>query len=93
VEAANKGGVRGEGAVGRFLAMARETGGDPMRHGRGAEDGGAWPACLREEDEGGAHTSVREERGRPGGPAGRWIDAGEREGGPQLGRKLEMGQS
>jgi hypothetical protein len=31
-------------------------------------------ACPREEDEGGAHTLVREERGRPGGLAeGHWV--------------------
>jgi hypothetical protein len=40
---ANKGGVREEGAVGRLLAMERETGGGP-----------AQPACRREEDKGGA---------------------------------------
>jgi hypothetical protein len=73
VEVANKGGVRGEGAAGRLLTMAWETGGVPVRHDRGAEGGGARPACPREEDEGGARTSVREERGRPGGPAeGHW---------------------
>jgi hypothetical protein len=33
VEAANKGGVRGEGVVGRLLTMARETGGGLVRHG------------------------------------------------------------
>jgi hypothetical protein len=72
-EAANKGGVRGEGAACHLLTMAQETGGGPVRCGRGAEDGGARPACLWEEDEGGACTSVREERGRPGGPAkGHW---------------------
>jgi hypothetical protein len=64
---ANKGGVRGEGAAGRLLAMARETGGSPVRHGQGAEDGGARSACPREEDEGRARTLAREERGRPGG--------------------------
>jgi hypothetical protein len=45
VEAANKGGVRGEGAVGRLLTIAREMGGSPVRRGRGAEDGGAGQAC------------------------------------------------
>jgi hypothetical protein len=65
---ANKGGVREEGAAGWLLAMAREMGGGTVRRSRGAEDGGAWPACLREEDEGGARTSMREQRGRPGGP-------------------------
>jgi hypothetical protein len=70
---ANKGGVRGGGMAGRLLTMARETGGGPVRHDRGAEGGGARPACLREEDEGGARMSAREERGRPGGPVeGHW---------------------
>jgi hypothetical protein len=40
-EVANKGGVREEGVAGRLLSMARETGGGPVRHGWGAEDGGA----------------------------------------------------
>jgi hypothetical protein len=53
-EVANKGWAREEGTTGRLLAMAREMGGGPVRRGRGAEDGGARPACLREEDEGGA---------------------------------------
>jgi hypothetical protein len=90
---ANKGGVREEGAVGRLLAMARETGGGPMRCGRGTEDGGARTPCPREEDEGEAHTSAREDRGRLGGPAGWWAGAGERGGGPRLGQKPEMGKS
>jgi hypothetical protein len=60
-EVANKGGVREEGAAGRLLSMARETGGGPVSCGRGAEDGGAQPACSREEDEGGVG-------GRRGGP-------------------------
>jgi hypothetical protein len=72
-EEANKGGVRGEGTMGQLLAMARETGSGPVRRDRGTEDGGAQLACPREEDEGGALTSVREERGRPGGLAvGHW---------------------
>jgi hypothetical protein len=37
--------------------------------------------------------SVREKRGRPCGPGGRWAGGGERGGGPRLGRKPEMGQS
>jgi hypothetical protein len=57
---ANKGRVRGEGTAGRLLTMARP----------GSEDGSARPACPREEDKVGAHTSASEERGRPGGPAG-----------------------
>jgi hypothetical protein len=93
VEVANKGGVRAEGTAGCLLAMARETGGGPVRRGRGTEDAGAQPACPREEDEGGARTSAREERGRPGGPAGWWVGMGERGGGPRLGQKPEMGQS
>jgi hypothetical protein len=69
VEVANKGGVREEGAVGRLLAMVRETGGGLVTRGRGTEDDGARSACPREEDEGGACKSAREQRGRPGGPA------------------------
>jgi hypothetical protein len=65
---ANKGGVRGEGVVGRLLAMVSETGDGPVRHGQGAEDGGARTACPREEDKGGGRTSAREEKGRLGGP-------------------------
>jgi hypothetical protein len=80
----NKGGVRGEGTVGRLLAMVWVMGGDPVRRGRGAEDGGARPACPREEDEGGVHTSGREERGRPA--EGHWA------GGPAQGRG-EVGHS
>jgi hypothetical protein len=53
-EVANKGGVREEGAAGQLLAMTREMGGGAVRRGRGVGDGGARPACLREEDEGGA---------------------------------------
>jgi hypothetical protein len=30
-------------------------GGGPVRHGRGAEDGSAQPACRRVEDEGGGN--------------------------------------
>jgi hypothetical protein len=51
-EVANRGGVREEGMAGRLLAMAREMGGGPVRHGRGTEDDGAQPACPREKDEG-----------------------------------------
>jgi hypothetical protein len=67
--------------------MARETGGG------GAEEGGARPACPREEDEGGAQMLAMEERGWPGGLARRWAGVEEREGGPRLGRKPKMGQS
>jgi hypothetical protein len=49
--------------------MVRKAGGGPVRRGQGVNDGGARPACPREEDEGGAHTSARKERGRPGGLA------------------------
>jgi hypothetical protein len=59
----------GRGHGGQLLAVARETGGGPVRHDRGTKDGGARSACPREEDECGARTSSREERGRPGGPA------------------------
>jgi hypothetical protein len=53
-EVANKGGVREAGVAGWLLGMAWETEGSLVRHGRGAEDDGARPACPREEDEGGA---------------------------------------
>jgi hypothetical protein len=70
---ANKGGVTGDSTAGRLPSMAWETGGSLVWRGRGTEDVGAWLACPREEDEGGACTSVREERGRPGGlPEGYW---------------------
>jgi hypothetical protein len=60
--------------AGWLLAMAWERGGGPVRHDRGAEDDGAPPTCPREEDEGGACTSAKEERGRPGGSAeGHWV--------------------
>jgi hypothetical protein len=36
VEAANEGGVRGEGVAGRLLTMAREMGDGPVRRDRGA---------------------------------------------------------
>jgi hypothetical protein len=48
--------------------MPRKTSGSLVRRGQGVKDGGAQPACQREEDEGGARTSVREGRGRLGGP-------------------------
>jgi hypothetical protein len=41
VEVANTGEVRKEGTTGRLLAVVRETGGGPVRRGRGVEDGGA----------------------------------------------------
>jgi hypothetical protein len=57
------------------LAMARETSGSPVRRDWGVEDGGAWLACPREEDEDGARTSAGEERGRSSGLAkGHWGD-------------------
>jgi hypothetical protein len=71
--------------VGWPLTMAQEMGGGPVRRGQGTEDGGARPACPREEDEGGVCTSAREERGRPGGPAGRWA-SGPARGRGELGR-------
>jgi hypothetical protein len=40
---ANKGGVRGEGAAGRLLAMAREMGGGPSEARRCTVDGGDRP--------------------------------------------------
>jgi hypothetical protein len=43
---ANEGGVRGEGAVGLLLTMARETGG-PVRHGGAWRDMRVGPACQR----------------------------------------------
>jgi hypothetical protein len=63
-EVANKGGVREEGAAGRLLAMAWETGDDPVRCDRSVEDGGARPACQREEDEGGAGWLAGPTKGR-----------------------------
>jgi hypothetical protein len=72
-----------------------------VRCGRGAEDGGTRSACLREEDEGGARTSVREERERPAeghwacwpvsqrGGQGRWAMAGSKIGdGPKFKKKF-----
>jgi hypothetical protein len=44
VEVANKGGVRAEGTAGYLLAIARETGGGPVKHSWGTEDDSAWPA-------------------------------------------------
>jgi hypothetical protein len=59
---ANKGGVREEGAVGRLLAMAWETGGGPMRRGRGPH--------VSEGGEGKAGWDGRRPLGRlAGGPA------------------------
>jgi hypothetical protein len=81
-EATNKGVVRGECSAGWVLTLARETGGGPVRCGRGAEDGDARSACPREEDEGGAHTSARKRgEGRVGRPkatgsACRWVVRG-----------------
>jgi hypothetical protein len=80
---ANKGGVREEGAVGRLLAMERETGGGPAR-----------PACQREEDKGGAGwlggpKAEAQWRFGGGGPKrgkGEWAGRGGRRGGPWLGR-------
>jgi hypothetical protein len=75
-----------------------------VRHSWGAEGGGTRPACPREEDEGGARTSAREERGKPGGPVkghwagwpmgrcggeGRWAAAGSKIGnGPKFKKKF-----
>jgi hypothetical protein len=80
--------------------VARETGGGPVRRGQGIEDGGTRPACPREDDEGGACTSAKKERERPGRPAeghwagwpvglhkgeGRWAMVGSKTGdGPKL---------
>jgi hypothetical protein len=91
---ANKGGVREEGVAGRLLAMAQETGGGSVSHGRGAEDGSAWPACPREEDEGGAgwldqpkaKAQWRFGGGGAKGGKGEWAGRGGRRGGPRLGR-------
>jgi hypothetical protein len=91
---ANKGRVREEGAMGRLLAMAWETGGGPVRRGLGVEDGGARPACPREEDEGGVGWLGRpmdeaQWRFGGGGPKegkGEWASRGGRRGGPRLGQ-------
>jgi hypothetical protein len=91
---ANKGGVREEGTEGQLLAMAWETGGGPVRRGRGAEDGGARPSCPREEDEGGmgwlgrpkAEAQWQFGGGGPKGGKGEWPGRGGRRGGPWLGR-------
>jgi hypothetical protein len=93
-EVANKGGVREEGVASQLLSMAREMGGGPVRHGRGAEDGGARPACSREEDEGGAGWQGRPKAesqrqfggGCQKGRKGEWASRGGRRGGPRLGR-------
>jgi hypothetical protein len=108
VEAANKGGVRGEGVAGGLLTMAWETGGGPVRHcgarrtvalgrldrGREARAGPA----RKEMRVGPTRQRGRRGEGRVGrskatGPAGRWADAGEMGGGPRVGRKPKMGQS
>jgi hypothetical protein len=66
-----KGGVRGDGAVGWLLAMAQETGGGPVRHGRGVGDGGARPACPRRKTRAGpARQGGRRGEGRVGRLAG-----------------------
>jgi hypothetical protein len=91
---ANKGGVREGGVAGRLLAMAQKMGGGPVRHGRGTEHGGARPACLREEDEGGtgwlgrpkAEAQWRFGGGGPNGGKGEWAGRGGRRDGPRLGR-------
>jgi hypothetical protein len=93
-EVANKGGVREEGAAGRLLAMAWEMGGGPVRRGWGAEDGGARPACRREEDKGeagwlGRRKAEAQWQFGTGGPKegkGEWAGWGGRRGGPWLGR-------
>jgi hypothetical protein len=82
-ELASKGGVREEGAAGRLLAMAWEMGDDPVRCGRSVEDGGARPACQREEDEGGVGWLAGSAKGR--GPVvvwRRWPKKEGRESGP-----------
>jgi hypothetical protein len=89
---ANKGGVREQGAAGRLLTMPLETGSGPVRGNRGAEDGGARPACLRVEDEGGAgwlgwpkvEAQWRFGSGGPKGGKGEWVGWGGRRGGPRL---------
>jgi hypothetical protein len=91
---ANKGGVREEGAAGQLLAMAWETGGGPVRHGRGAEDSGTRPAFPREEDKGGAGWLGRPKAkaywrfggSGPKGGKGEWAGRGGRGGGRRLGR-------
>jgi hypothetical protein len=89
--------VREEGAAGRLLTMAQETGGGLVRRDRGTEDGGARPACPKEEDKGGmgwlgwpkaeaqcwfGGGGPKEEEGKP---------AGRRQRPRRLGKKKEMG--
>jgi hypothetical protein len=79
VEVANKGGVRGEGAVGRLLTMAQEMGDGPVRH-----SGARWTVALSRLDRGrGLHVSEREEGKAVW--AGR-SSLGQLVGGPALGR-------
>jgi hypothetical protein len=93
-EVANIGGVREEGAAGRLLAMARETGGGPVRRDWGVEDDGTRSACPREEDGGGAGWLGRpkaEAQWRfggsgPKGGKGECAGQGGRRGGLRLGR-------
>jgi hypothetical protein len=74
--------------------MAREMGGGPAALGRDTEDGGARPACPREQDEGGAgwlgwpkvEAQWRFGGGGPKGGKGDWLGWGGRRGGPRLGR-------
>jgi hypothetical protein len=93
-EVANKGGVREEGTSSQLLTMAREIGSDPVRRDRGVEDGGARPACPKEEDEGGAGWLGRPKAeaqwrfggGGPKGGKGEWAGQGGRRGGSLLGQ-------
>jgi hypothetical protein len=85
--------------VGRLLAMARETGGGPVRRGGARRTATLSRLDLgRETRAGPAHQRGRRGEGRVGrpkatGPAARWAGTRERGGGPRLGRKPEMGQS
>jgi hypothetical protein len=89
---ANKGGVRGEDAVGRLLAMARETGDGPVRRG-----GARRTAVLgrldrgREMRVGPAHQRGRrwEEQVGQRWEEGRWAAAGSKTGdGPKFKKKF-----
>jgi hypothetical protein len=68
VEAANKGGVGGEGTIGRLLAMAREMGGSLVRQGD-AQRTAALGRLDRGRETRAGRTSAGEERGKLGGLA------------------------
>jgi hypothetical protein len=65
---ANKGGVRGEGTVGRLLAMVQEMGGGPVRCGGTRRTVALGRLDRVRETRAGLACQWGEERGRPGGP-------------------------